>query len=90
MRITGVGRLHASAAAERGIVNPCRLGKVRLKSQVSGEDMKFLRAISVMLSAAILPLARSMDISHLYSRSIPGLMADTNAEPTTEHSPRIV
>jgi hypothetical protein len=52
--------------------------------------MKLLRAISEMLSAAILPLARSMDISHLYSRPIPGFMADTNAEPTTEHSPRVV
>jgi hypothetical protein len=49
-----------------------------------------MRAISAMLSTAILSLARSMDISHLYSRPIPGLMADTNAESTPERSPRIV
>jgi hypothetical protein len=54
--------------------------------------MKLLRAISVMLSAAILSLARSMDISPLYSRSIPGVMAETGTgtEPTAEHSPRLV
>ena len=85
-----MGRLHVTATAKRGIVNRRRLGKVRLKSQVSGEDMKLMQAISAMLSTAILSLARSMDISHLYSRSIPGLMADTNAESTTERSPRIV
>ncbi len=85
-----MGRLHATAAPERGIVNPCGSGKVRLKSQVSGEDVKLLRAISEMLSAAILSLARSMDISHLYSRPIPGFMSDANAERTTEHRPRIV
>jgi hypothetical protein len=82
--------LHATAAAERGIVDPGRLGKARLKSQISGEDMKLLRAISAMLNTAILSLARSMDISHLYSRPIPGLMSDTNVESTTERSPRIV
>ena len=82
--------MHATAAAERGIVNRRGLGKVRLKSQVSGGDMKLMRAISAMLSTAILSLARSMDISHLYSRSIPGLMTETNAESTTERSPRIV
>ena len=74
--------MHATAAAERGIV--------RLRSQVSGEDMKLMRVISAMLSTAILSLARSMDISHLYSRSIPGMMADTDAESTTERSPRVV
>jgi hypothetical protein len=82
--------LHATAAAERGIVNRCGLGKVRLKSQVSGEVMKLMQAISVVLSTAILSLALSMDISHLYSRPIRGLMAETHAEPTTERSPRIV
>ncbi len=80
--------MHATAAAERGIVNPCGPGKVRLESQ--GEDMKLLRAISAMLSAAILSLARSMDISHLYSRPIPRFTADANDGPTTEHSPRIL
>lgn len=74
--------MHATAAAERGIV--------RLRPQVSGKDMKLLRVISAMLSAAILPLARSMDISHLYSRPALRFMAESNAEPTTEHSTRVV
>jgi hypothetical protein len=84
VRALVVGRLHATAAAEREIVNRCRSTKVRLKSQVSGEDMKLMRAFSAMLSTAILSLARSMDTSHLYSR------AYTNVESTTERSPRIV
>jgi hypothetical protein len=47
--------------------------------------MKLMRAISAVLSTAILSLARSMDISHLYSRP-----RDANAESTPERSPRIV
>lgn len=49
-----------------------------------------MQAISVVLSTAILSLARSMDVSPLYCRSIRGLTAETNAEPRPERSPRIV
>ena len=49
-----------------------------------------MQAISAVLSAAILSLARSMDISPLYCRSIRGLTAETHTEPRSERSPRIV
>ena len=77
-----MGRLHATSAVERGIVPYCKLGKVRLKSQVSGSDMKLMQAISGVLSTAILSLAHSMDISHLYCRIY--------IAPQPKRTPRII